>query len=209
MSRAFLRPAPYANITLEMDTASGAAPGPAVTDNLRAVFGRETGKPIGQAGHTFAGRGGGCWADGDIAQATGAQRQVHTRGNTAALAVLFLDGTYCNDSNVLGLAYGASAMLIFTQSVQSLATPTVNGDVFMKSVTVHELGHILGLVNIGYHSNINHEDAAHPHHSSNKNSVMYYAIDQGNLIQSFVSGPPTTYDSSDEADLAGLRNGTY
>ena len=38
---------------------------------------------------------------------------------------------------------------------------------------------------------------------------MYYAIEQGNLLQQLATGPPQAYDSDDEADLAGLRNGTY
>ncbi|HEY8739542.1 MAG TPA: hypothetical protein VIN56_02985 [Candidatus Dormibacteraeota bacterium] len=210
MSRAFLRPAPYSRVTVEADVAGNAAPSGAVTSNLLGVLGRESGKSIAQGGaHAFGGKGGGCWSDPDIQQATSQQRRVHTGGSTAALYVMFLDGSYCPDANVLGLAYGASEMLIFTISVQSLATPTVHGDEFMKSVTIHELGHVLGMVNIGYQSTIDHEDAAHPHHSSNSNSVMYYAIDQGNLLQQFVSGPPQTYDASDEADLQGLRNGTY
>ncbi len=125
------------------------------------------------------------------------------------MLTLFLDGSYCSDANVLGLAFGATSMLVFSAQVEKLATVTVGPDQFMKSVANHEIGHIFQLVNIGYQSRINHEDPSHPHHSSNSQSVMYWAIDQGNLIQQFVQGPPETFDSDDEADLAGLRDGTY
>ena len=209
MSRAFLRPAPYSRITLELASASGAEPSPqsGVEANLAAQLQKYSGKSVGHADHGFPGKGaGGCWSDADIAQVTGQQRQAHSGGTTAALFMGFLDGTYCANSNVLGLAYGASAVVIFTSQVHG--TATVPADKFLKSVTLHEVGHILGIVNIGYQSPVAHEDTANPHHSNNKNSVMYYAIEQGDLIQQFVSGPPLTFDSADEGDLAGLRNGT-
>lgn len=209
MSRAFLRPAPYTSIVVELASATGAAPGTTVENNLSAVLQKYSGKSVRHSDHSFAGKGsGGCWNDQDIGQVAPQQRQTHTGNGAASLFMGFLDGKYCADANVLGLAYGASAVVIFTDQVKNLATPTVPASMFLESVTTHEVGHILGMVNIGYQSTIAHEDSAHPHHSSNSNSVMYYAIDQGNLIQSFVSGPPTTFDSSDEADLAGLRNGT-
>ena len=209
MSRGFLRPAPYSTVNLEVDVAGGATPSSAVISEMVGLLGRETAKPVTQAGgHSLAGHGTGCWSDSDIAAAA-AQRTAHTRGSTASLLALFLDGSYCGDSNVLGLAFGATSMLVFTAQVEQLATITVGPDQFMKSVVNHEMGHILGLVNIGYQSHINHEDAAHAHHSSNNQSVMYWAIDQGNLIQQFVNGPPQNFDSNDEADLAGLRDGTY
>jgi len=131
---------------------------------------------------------------------------VHTGGTEAALFMGFLDGSYCDNANVLGLAYGASAVVVFKDQVKG--TATIPADTFLKSVTLHEVGHILGLVGIGYRSRVAHEDPAHPHHSSDTNSVMYYAIEQGNLLQQFVSGPPLTFDSADETDLGGLRDGT-
>jgi hypothetical protein len=209
MSRGFLRPSPYSNVNLEIDVAGAAAPSSAVVSDMVALLSRETGKAVGQAGgHGFAGHGTGCWSDSDIVAAA-SRRTTHTAGATASMLALFLDGSYCGDSNALGLAFGATSLLVFSTQVESLATVTVGPDQFMKSVANHEMGHILGLVNIGYQSHINHEDPNHPHHSSNSQSVMYWAIDQGNLIQQFVQGPPQRFDTNDEADLAGLRDGTY
>lgn len=210
MARGFLRPAPYGRIAVEIDSAGDAAPSAAVVSNLTNTLGRESGKPVSQqGGHAFAGKGNGCWSDQEVLASSRSQRRTHTSSGTAALFVMFLDGASCSSADYLGFAYGSTSMVIFTDRIRSLATPTVSADQFMKSVTTHELGHILGLVNIGYQSNINHEDGAHPHHSSNQASVMYWAIDQRNLVQQFVSGPPQNYDSNDEADLQGLRNGTY
>jgi hypothetical protein len=136
-------------------------------------------------------------------------RVAHTGGDTAGLLFMFLDGTSCDGSGVLGLSFMAGSVAIFTAQVNSLATPTVSAAAFMQSVTTHELGHLCGLVNLVYKSKIDHEDPAHPGHSANNASVMYYAIDQGNLIQQFLQGPPLNFDGNDEADLQGLRDGTY
>ena len=209
MSRAFLRPAPYGSIVVEAASVPGAAPSSAVENNLSSVLQKYSGKPVRHSDHGVPGKGsGGCWTLDELRAVATQQRTTHTGGGEASLFIAFLDGKYCDDANVLGLAFGASADVIFTQQVRALATPTISSDVFMESVTTHEVGHILGMVNIGYQSPVAHEDAAHPHHSTDQNSVMYYSIDQANLIQQFVSGPPTTFDSADEADLAGLRNGS-
>jgi len=215
MSRGFLRPSPYPNINLEIDVAGAAGPSAAVVSNMVGVLERESGKSATQAGgHAIDGHGSGCWNDSEIAAAA-SQRTTHTAGTTASMLALFLDGSYCSDSNnsiTLGLAggpLGATSLLVFSAQVENQATTTVGPDQFMKAVSIHELGHVLGLINIGYQSQINHEDPAHPHHSSNPGSVMYWEIERGNLIQQFVKGPPQSFDSDDEADLAGLRDGTY
>jgi len=210
MSRAFLQPSPYARVVVEMDSAPGAAPDASVVNNFMAVLGGEARRSTTLAGgHDIAGKNGGCWTLDDVVGAANRERHVHTGNGAAALMVLFLDGHFCADANVLGAAFGASYMMVFTQVVAALGTPTVPGDRYLDAVTVHELGHILGLVNFGYHSRVDHEDPQNPHHSNNPNSVMYYAIDRANVVQRLATGPPQKYDASDEADLAGLRDGTY
>jgi hypothetical protein len=99
---------------------------------------------------------------------------------------------------------------VFGQITQGMGANCVcGGDPFTEAVTIHELGHLFALVNIGYHSHIDHEDPKHPHHSTDKQSVMYYEIDQRHLLQQFVAGPPQDFDSDDESDLRGLADGTY
>jgi hypothetical protein len=211
LSRSLLRPGPYGGTMVEIDSAGSAAPDKVTHDYLIQLVKQTTVKGVTETGsHTFAGKGnGGCWKPQEIVDMTKREAKTHTAGTTAAVRFFFLDGTVCQGSGVLGMAYLAGSVAIFTGQVNSLATPTVPADTFMKAVTTHEFGHILGLVNLSYKSATNHEDAQHPHHSSNKASVMYWAIDQSNLIQQFLSGPPTTYDSDDQADLQGLRDGTY
>lgn len=210
LSRGLLRPAPYSRLAAEFDVVSGSEPSAAARARLLGVLRDTTRKPVTDVGgRTFPSHGGACWKAQELYDLAGNGRRVSTGGDTVSVDFLFLDGTSCGGSGVLGLAFSSSAVAIFTKQVNSLATPTVPADVFMQSVTTHEYGHLLGLVNIGYTSTIKHEDTAHPGHSSNKQSVMYYAIDQTDLLAQFVNGPPVNFDSDDEADMQGLRDGTY
>jgi hypothetical protein len=60
-------------------------------------------------------------------------------------------------------------------------------------------------VNIGYRSRFNHEDPAHPNHSNNPGSVMYWAVEDISIRNVLRGGPPPDFDDADRADLAMLR----
>ena len=193
---------------MQIDVAGTADLPQAAADRLAAVLHTETGKPVSfRAGRRLAGHGQQCWSQQDIKAAGDANRQVHTGGTIVTLYVLSLDATSCDDANIVGLAYGASNMLVYTAAARRAAPATVSPERIVEAVIIHELGHILGLVNVGYRSPTNHEDTDHPGHSSNPKSVMYWQLERGNLIQQLVAGPPLTFDSNDEADLAAVRDG--
>ena len=76
-----------------------------------------------------------------------------------------------------------------------------------RAVTVHEAGHLLGLVNLVYTSPIDHEDPNHKGHSNNEDSVMYWAI-ESNDVGNFITGDiPDEFDDDDKSDLAGMKSG--
>jgi hypothetical protein len=51
------------------------------------------------------------------------------------------------------------------------------------------------------------DDPEHPGHSTNRSSVMYWAIESG-LVTEVLSGPPPErFDDDDRADLAAIRSG--
>lgn len=124
--------------------------------------------------------------------------------------VLFPEGTY-QDDTVLGVAVDASTVALFGDSIEEAEPPIFarpSADEIEKAVLVHEIGHLLGLVNLVYQSPVDHEDPEHPGHSNNEDSVMYWAVETIGIAQ-FISGTlPNEFDQDDLNDLAGISDGT-
>ena len=97
-------------------------------------------------------------------------------GQKVAL-VIFIHGNYQSEDAVLGLHFsGLRAAFIFKDNLQKFG----GSDQFLRrmeqATVVHEVGHVVGLVNNGVPMAVPHEDAAHPHHSTDSLDVMYWDI---------------------------------
>jgi hypothetical protein len=89
------------------------------------------------------------------------------------------------------------------EAAQGLPLVTAPASSIEKAVLVHELGHILGLVNNHLPMATPHEDTGHETHSTNQNSVMFWAVEQSDIVE-FLQGrtePPNQFDSDDIADM--------
>ncbi|HYZ93931.1 MAG TPA: hypothetical protein VFA34_16285 [Actinomycetota bacterium] len=146
----------------------------------------------------------------DLIELEKRNRDHYSSKDVMVLYVLYVNGVFADDTEALGVAYEASAFAVFQEQIrEAAATPLVPAISIEEAVIVHEMGHVLALVNIGYTSPRNHEDAEHPNHSSNANSVMYWAIDNvgiANLLQGRPT-PPNKFDTNDLADLSDLKTG--
>jgi len=122
--------------------------------------------------------------------------------------MLFVDGQP-QQQGPIGIAYSSSTDVIFEQAIRDAATPLVSAQEIEQAAMVHEVGHLLSLVNLTYHSPRPHEDPNHPGHSSDPNSVMYWAIDNVG-VATLLGGhtqPPTGFDPDDLADLNDVKAG--
>ena len=137
---------------------------------------------------------------------------------TVVIYLLYLNGEFEDNENVLGITYSASAVAIFKEKIDSMDIPLwaalsgLSTEDYEKSVLIHEAGHLLGLVNEVYTSQKDHEDPNHPHHSTNDKSVMYWAIEQAtitDLVTRDDPEPPTQFDDDDKDDLMKLKNDFY
>lgn len=113
-----------------------------------------------------------------------------TVGDTIVLHVLYIPGFYAPDMVTRGLAYGDYAFCLFRSNMPQSHE---------RSVLVHELGHLLGLVNCGT-PNVNDHCEKDPNHRLHCNNqakcVMYW------------SSPETqTPDFDDACKLDLLTNG--
>jgi hypothetical protein len=197
-------------MVIEVDAVSGREPQGTTLNHLLGSLRQVLDKPGGigpRPTETFPGTKPKYTVE-DLVALESAHRQTHTSGGEASLYILFLNGSFEREE-VIGASYSASAYAIFVDTIRSVAegNPFMSAADVERAVVLHEAGHLLRLVNIGYRSPRDHEDPDHEHHSSNPQSVMFHAV-ESSLIGSVFSGPPPdTFDADDKADLADLRSG--
>lgn len=144
----------------------------------------------------------------EIRAAESANRATHTGGDTASIW-MFVTNRYLQPSNpgavVAGVAYSASSVAIFAESISGGSPfPGVN-DAVEEITMLHEVGHLLGLVNLGTPMVHPHEDAAHSGHSGNSRSVMYWEVEGPGLASLIAAGnAPDDFDANDIEDLRAI-----
>ncbi|MCK5343984.1 MAG: hypothetical protein KAR20_11300, partial [Candidatus Heimdallarchaeota archaeon] len=96
-------------------------------------------------------------------------------------------------------------------SIPFWATNLVDSVDYEKSVVIHEFGHLLAMVNIGYQSDRNHEDTQGSH-CINDDCVMYRSVETvsiGSLITQEDPKPPTDFDNDCRSDMANLKSDVF
>lgn len=108
-------------------------------------------------------------------------------GGTINMTVIFLNGLYNGSAATLGVQFtGYPYAFVFKDVVTGVGGGPTAQRYIEQATVVHELGHAIGLVNSGVRMVTNHEDSAHPHHSTNINCVMYWAVTSTTDVLSFV-----------------------
>ena len=206
--RAYLR-GDVPALTIEVLHQTGARPSDGALDHLVASLEPVLDKPDGidVAGPRQIPGEGRSWELDELRRLAAEHRQAHSSRSRAGLLVLSVAGEF-EDPGVLGLAMSATEIVLFPQQIGDLATTLLGGSARIeRSVLLHEAGHLLCLVNIGYTSPRDHEDPDKPHHSRHRDSVMYWAVPNDAVTQVFAGPPPDRFHPDDLADLADLREG--
>lgn len=200
-----LRPSPVRAILLDVLAQDGAAPRRATLDHATGVVGSVASKPATATGTGSLPGGGRSWSTDDLTALADRYAQATQRADRAVVHVLYLRGTFGGDTSVLGVSVRGDVAAVFSDQVSASETPVISAGAIEDAVTMHELGHVLGLVDLVLSTG--RGDPAHPGHSRNRGSVMYWAVESDLVTQVLQGGPPRDFDDQDRADLAAIRSG--
>lgn len=208
----------YKTWVVEVDHSNGAAPPSGVLDFVKGRLGSVVKKDsiefrLDASVATTAGK---AWSDSDVRAFAQQHAGLKTEGSQVATHLLFLAGHSTRDAGntkILGITFGHGLIAIFSDTVKASCDPGVlpllsscRPDDYFRSVVTHEFGHALGLVNNGTPMVSGHEDPDNRGHSSNKASVMYWAVESSGGLPLFGGNPPPTdFDANDRADLRALQ----
>lgn len=196
-------------MVVEVDRQRGVALPDAVPVHLMRTLRRHARKPGGVrgAGGEIVDRGGTRWDSTAIRALEAAHRTTRSGADQVSVYVVALRGHYVEDgaaTPAVGVAVDASVVALFPDRWRALhADPETLG----RAVVVHELGHLLGLVELTYESRHDRTDPDHPGHSRSPRSVMRWAVESGRAPLPRGRPPPVRFDAADRADIALIREG--
>ncbi len=147
-----------------------------------------------------------------------------TEGDTVILHLLYLPGGWHTDTlehRTLGVATGPRRMAVFPDNIEAVCEPgrarleTQRAKDLLCPYTevaaiLHELGHLLGLVDTGLPMVTDHRDTEHGHHCDDPLCVMHWSHESGKLAELRLSDGVESLDIFDDAcqaDMDAFRNG--
>jgi predicted Zn-dependent protease len=204
----FLSDANYTRMTIELVYAKGMRPSENTISNLVEFLNRHLKKPGGIEINEkeIPSPGKNPYTIADLMEVEKTHRSENKNDKTITAWLYFADADYSGNqqnSKVLGVAYDESSMAVFEKTVREISGGLTQPDRTLVESTVshHEFGHILGLVNNGLPPVSNHQDAAHGSHCKNTTCLMYYAAETSDLIANLLGNTVPVLDQDCADDL--------
>lgn len=203
-ARYLLRPAPARKIVIEFLYQPGKELGTRARTHLTQVLADVSKKSVETPAIELPGGGDDVHSAAEVIKMADQYGKAIQGDDQAVIRFLILRGR-SDKPNTLGFAIRGDVLAIFPDELTKAQSPVVDRATLEDAVTMHEVGHILGLVDLA--RNTGREDKAHPGHSSNRESVMFWAVESSLVGQVLGGPPPTNFDKDDLADLVALREG--
>lgn len=212
---------PYSKLILEVDFVDGFAPSDIDADmvgHLSGLVDKPDGiqivrdQAIASLGQDHV------WTFDEIKTLFASHLSLELAANETRIHVIFVDGGYTGDtaeSTILGLAWGTNVVMFEQNILNSCAKPILNGKLCgytEQAIWLHEIGHVIGLVNNGAPLTAEHQDPDHGHHCSNPDCIMYWAYEGTALVEALRGKLDANeeatifeFDSDCMADLAAIE----
>ena len=194
----------FSTVKIEIQYMPGFQPDANSINNLTTFLNSLINKPgaITITQQQIAAGGKTSYSINDIATVEQKNRGTFNSGNQLSIYILITDGGY-TDPAVLGVAYRNTSICLFGKTIfdNSGNVGQVNRAKLETTVTEHELGHLLGLVDLGTPMQTNHKDATHGNHCDVQSCLMYYASETTDLLGFLITGNIPTLDTQCQADL--------
>lgn len=197
-----LKAEPYTTILIEFAVVGDRQPSSGAVSHLASVLQDVTGKSVDTSTHALRG-GDGPYSADEIRDLSSKRASV-SEGSQASIWIAYLDGGLEGNDDAVGIAVAGTVAAVFPDNFRGGLLSNSEG--VERAVLVHEVGHLLSLVEIGYESDHNRTSSDHPHHSENEDSVMHWAVESAGALDIFSGGPPDTFDQADRDDLQKIRN---
>lgn len=173
----FLQGDIFDRLVIEVDVVEGAHPEPGVSDAIAVQVAEVVDKPGGVRirldevlppyGPSYV------WSLDALRNLLAATESVPPVG-TALMHTLIVDGQP-PEPGTLGMSFAHRDVVLFKDSLCGADRELVDCRPAEHFVWLHEIGHVLGLVNNGTTMVVDHEDPEHPQHCDEPNCVMRWA----------------------------------
>lgn len=195
----------YKSLLIEIQYMPGYKPDPQAIDHLKSFLETFLNKNEGITirMNEISGMGTVSLSTEEIRQTENKNRTAFSSASTVAVYILYTNSQHAASSSTLGIAYRNTSIALMGKTIHdnSGRVGQVSRTKLEATVLEHEIGHLLGLVDLGSPMQTDHKDDTNGNHCNDSSCLMYYASESTDILGLLVTGNIPQLDAECKADL--------